>query len=802
MVCNVCHNPTPMNGKKIIIVDNDSEADTCRKEVTPKLYASEWTDEQILEQRTFTDGKIVVLGKVGTRQKPKKADYILRIGQNFPIAIVEAKKKFKTAAAGLQQAKEYAEILGCKFAYATNGAEIVEFDFLTGLETIVDQYPTPQELWNRLQDAEPVSEHTKKILLAPFYSTPGKPPRYYQEIAINRAVQAILEGKKRLLLTLATGTGKTSVAFQIIYKLWNNRWNNTGEHRRPKVLFLADRKVLVDDPYAKDFAVFGDARASIFDDGATTSREIYFSTYQSLAETEHREGLFRQFPPNFFDLVVVDECHRGSATDEGNWRRILDYFADAVKLGLTATPLRQDNVDTYAYFGNPLYTYSLRQGIEDGFLAPYIVHRVVTEADATGWRPQKGQTDSHGNLIPDGVYSTADFEKSISLLPRTRIVARHLTDYLKKHDRMGKTIIFCVDQEHADQMRRELGNLNSDLMQKNPNYVVRVVSDEGDWGKGLLGKFMDIEEQYPVIVTTSKLLSTGVDIPTCKNIVLFRMVNSMTEFKQIIGRGTRVRQDKTKLFFTVLDYTGSATRNFADPDFDGEPPLITSEQIDGNGKLVVGTFVEEHVEQTPSDGTDTDIETTTDPQPRKYYVNDGEVPIVAETVQVLDASGKLHTVQLTQYAKEQIITRYTNAESFRAAWADATQRQDIVDTLARSGIVLEQLSDITKLPDADPFDMLCFVAYNLKPISRRERAERVRKAAAFTTYSNGAREIIDLILDKYIQFGANELNPGILEVKPISDKGTIMEIATLFGGTPNLVNALDELQKLLYAKAA
>lgn len=794
-----------MEPKKIIIPPNsDSEADTCRKEVTPKLYASEWTDELILEQRTFTDGKIVVLGKVAKRQKPKKADYILRIGQNFPIAVIEAKKKYKTAAAGLQQAKDYAETLDCRFAYATNGAEIVEFDFITGLETIITQYPTPQELWNRLQDAQPMQENTKEILLKPLNPNLGKAPRYYQEIAINRAVQAILEGKKRLLLTLATGTGKTSVAFQIIYKLWNNRWNTTGEHRRPKVLFLADRKVLVDDPYSKDFAVFGDARASIFDDGATTSREIYFSTYQSLAESEAREGLFRQFPRNFFDLVVVDECHRGSATDDSNWRMILDYFAPAVKLGLTATPLRQDNKDTYAYFGNPLYIYSLRQGIEDGFLAPYIVRRVVTEADATGWRPQAGQTDAHGNVIPDDVYTTADFEQTLSLLPRTKAVARHLTDHLKKYGRLDKTIIFCVDQEHADQMRRELSNLNADLVRQNPNYVVRIVSDEGEWGKGLLGKFMDIEQDFPVIVTTSKLLSTGVDVPTCKNIVLFRMVNSMTEFKQIIGRGTRVREDKDKLFFTILDYTGSATRNFADPDFDGEPPLITSEGINEEGEVVEGPFVEERAETSPADWTDEQIEDFTnegDPR-RKYYVTEGEVTIAAESVQVLDASGRLRTVQFTQYAKEQVSTLFTDSKAFQTAWADPEQRENIVAELESRGISLEHLSDITKMSDADPFDLLCFVAFDLKPMTRRERAERVRKAATLEAYTNEAREIIELILDKYVQFGLTELNAGVLEVKPISDKGNITEIAALFGGAPNLLRALDDIQKLLYAEAA
>lgn len=794
-----------MESKRIIVPRNsDTEADTCRKEVTPRLYASEWTDEQILEQRTFTDGKIIVLGKIAKRQKPKKADYILRLGQNFPIAVIEAKKKYKSASDGLQQAREYAETLGCPFAYATNGAEIVEFDFVTGTETVITSYPTPHELWNRFQTSRPIQDNVKEILLKPLNSNSGKSPRYYQEIAVNRAVQSILENRKRLLLTLATGTGKTSVAFQIIYKLWNNRWNTTGEHRRPKILFLADRKVLVDDPYAKDFAIFGDARASVFDDGATTSREIYFSTYQSLAESEAREGLFRQFPHNFFDLVVIDECHRGSATDDSNWRMILDYFAPAVKLGLTATPLRQDNKDTYAYFGNPLYTYSLRQGIEDGFLAPYIVRRVVTEADATGWRPQAGQTDVHGNIIPDDVYLTPDFENTLSYLPRTKAVARHLTEHLKKHGRLDKTIIFCVDQEHADQMRRELSNLNTDLVKQNPNYVVRIVSDEGEWGKGLLGKFMDIEQDFPVIVTTSKLLSTGVDIPTCKNIVLFRMVNSMTEFKQIIGRGTRVREDKDKLFFTILDYTGSATRNFADPDFDGEPPLVTSEEIDENGEVLEGTFVEERTKTPPADWTDEQIEglASKGDSPRKYYVTEGEVTIAAESVQVLDASGKLRTVQFTQYAKEQVSTLFTDAKAFQAAWADPEQRENIMAELEGRGISLEQLSDITKMSDADPFDLLCFVAFDLKPMTRRERADRVRKTATLAAYSSGAREIIELILDKYVQYGLTELNAGVLEVKPISDKGNITEIATLFGGAPNLLRALDDIQKLLYTEAA
>jgi type I restriction enzyme R subunit len=796
-----------MEEKKIIILNQDSEADTCRKEVTPKLKESQWTDDQILEQRVFTDGKIVVVGRIGKHQKPKKADYILRLGQNFPIAVVEAKKKYKTAGAGLQQAKDYAQILGVKFAYATNGTEIIEFDYITGLETLVSSFPTPQELWNRFLAAEPMQEKTKEILLKPLNPNLGKKPRYYQENAINKAIQNILEGKKRLLLTLATGTGKTSIAFQIIYKLWNNRWNRTGEHRRPKILFLADRTILVEDPYSKDFDVFGNARCLISESGASLSREIYFSTYQSLAEDSNREGLFRQFPQDFFDLIVVDECHRGSASDESNWKAILKYFSAAVQLGLTATPLREDNKDTYAYFGNPLYIYSLKQGIEDGFLAPYVVHQIATEADAMGWRPESGQVDAKGELIPDGVYGTSDFENTLSLLPRTKTVAKHLTEHLKKHGRLDKTIVFCVNQEHADEMRRELNNLNADLVRQNPNYVVRIVSEEGDFGKAFLSKFMDIDEDFPVIVTTSKLLSTGVDVPTCKNIVLFRTINSMTEFKQIVGRGTRVREDKGKLFFTLLDYTKSAMRKFADLDFDGVPPFIIDVIIDGDGEIIG-----EPITTTPDvpdiDGDlppiidDTINGLPDDKKRKKYYVKEGEVSIIAESVHILDTNGKLRTLEFTQYAKEKVTTLFTDSEAFRQAWIDVAQRQSILADLEESGISIEQIAEVFKLKDLDPFDVLCYAAYNLKTMTRKERAEKAKKAAELAAYSEKAREILYLVLDKYAEFGINQLSPDILEVKPISDKGNLMEIISLFGSSQNLRKALANIQKLLYTDAA
>jgi len=795
--------------KKPIIINQDSEADTCRKEVTPKLYEASWIDEQILEQRTFTDGKIVVLGRKAKRKKGKRADYILRYQTDYPIAVIEAKKKYAKAADGLQQAKEYAEILGLNFAYATNGTEIIEFDFTTGLENKISNFPTPNELWQRETEKEHISKTIQETLLKPFHSFAGKKPRYYQTIAINRAIKNILDGKKRLLLTMATGTGKTTVSFQIIYKLWNNRWNQRNDHRRPKILFLADRSILVNDPHSKDFAIFGDARCLVPDEGIVTSREIYFSTYQSLAEYESREGNFRKFPKDFFDLIVIDECHRGSASDESNWRRILDYFTDSVHLGLTATPQRDDNKDTYLYFGNPIYTYSLKQGIDDGFLAPYIVHRIVTEADATGWRPESGQVDAKGNVIADGVYTTTDFERTLSLLPRTKAVAKHLADYMSKNGRYGKTIVFCVDQEHADHMRRELNNLNTDITKENPNYVVRVVSEEGDVGKGHLSNFMDIDEEFPVIVTTSKLLSTGVDIPTCANVVLFRNVNSMTEFKQIVGRGTRVREDKGKLFFTILDYTGSASRNFADPEFDGEPPLITNEEINEEGETIEGTF-EEEVNETEDIDTWEDIDDTdfedipTDEdsdRPRKYYVEEGTLSIVAETVQILDSQGKLQTIQYSQYTKDKITTLFPSAEEFKNAWLDLEIRKNIIEQLEEQGILIEDLKKITKLEDVDAFDLLCHVAFDLKPLTRKQRADLLlkNKPDLFSEFSEGAREIIEIIISKYVDFGLDQLKPEIIQVEPISSKGNILEIAEQFGGIDKFKTLIEELQKYLYA---
>lgn len=790
------------------ISQTDTEADTCRVFVTPKIKESKWTDDQIMEQREFTDGKIEVIGRNAKRKKKKKADYILRYATNFYIAVVEAKNKYKKASDGLQQAKKYAEMLKLYFAYATNGKEIIEYDFITGKETIIEKFPTPDELWSRFNNKEKLNEKTIDFLLKPLYVNPDKPIRYYQQIAINKAVQNILEGKKRVLLTLATGTGKTAIAFQIIYKLWENRWNKKNTNRKPKILFISDRTVLVQDPYSKDFAPCADARCILPIDELTTSRDIYFATYQSLARDENRPGRYREFDKDFFDLIVVDECHRGSASDESNWREILDYFSSAVQLGMTATPLREDNKDSYEYFGNPIYTYSLKQGREDGFLAPYVVHRVVPDIDATGFRPQAGQTDKYGQVIPDAIYDTSDFENTLIYRPRTRAVAKHLVDCMIKNGRMDKTIVFCVSQDHAEDMRADLVEFSKEMMKENANYIVRIVSEEGDIGKGHLSNFMDIDQDYPVIVTTSKLLSTGVDVPTCKNIVIFRMVNSMTEFKQIMGRGTRVREDKNKLFFTILDYTGSATRNFADPDFDGYPPLITSEHINEEGNTIEGTFVTEsesgEVEQGEDviNGGESSVDNEEESTYRKYYVDEGTVTIVAETVQVLDEYGKLKTFSYSQYIKDKITQMFSTPDELRNKWTDIKQRQIILEELERNGITLIELQEISKQPDADPFDVLCFVAFNLKPKTRRERAELMKKNKkdVFAEYSEKARMILDLVLQKYIDYGAGQLDDStILKLPPISDYGTLGDIANEFGGYEKLKQALDTIKQQLYA---
>ena len=686
----------------------------------------------------------------------------------------------------------------------------MEHDYLTGKEKDLDTFPSPDGLWDRIRQTENITDNAiADRIISPCYHLSGKTPRYYQEIAINRTVQAVLNGKRRILLNMATGTGKTVVVFQIIWKLWNTRWTRTGDDKKPKILYLADRNILIDDPKDKIFTPFADARWKI-EGEAIKSREIYFAIYQSIAKDERRIGLYREYSRDFFDLIIVDECHRGSAKDESNWREILEYFEPAYQVGITATPLREDNRDTYRYFGNPIYTYSLKQGIDDGFLAPYKVHRVVSSVDATGWRPSPGELDRYDREIPDGEYSTKDFETLISLKGRTEAIAKHLTDYLNKTNRLDKTIIFCVDQEHAENMRKALNNLNSDLVRKYPDYVCRVVSEEGDIGRGHLSRFQELETESPAILTTSKLLTTGVDMPTCKNVVIVKIINSMTDFKQIIGRGTRVRDDYGKLYFTILDYTGSATRLFADPEFDGEPALITEEEINNNGD-VIGESVSAPSQEVREYLTETDFseslvrdnaENTAMP-PRKYYVDRGSVEILADVVYELDADGKkLRVVKLTDYTSEKIKEIFTSAAELRSKWSIAEERAIIIESLANKGISLEDLIRASGDPDIDPFDLLCSLAFNSPKRSRRERAERLKKEERefFEKFSNDARQVLNEILDKYIEHGTAQFKvPDILKVAPISRHGNVLEIAGKFGGPEQLKEAIYKMQNLLYA---
>ena len=783
-----------------------NEADTCRKHVLPKLQSAGWDNEphSIAEQRTITDGRIVPVGKGFVRKSPKRVDYLLRYTRDFPLAVIEAKATYKAASDGLQQAKDYAGLLDLKFAYATNGPDIIEFDYFTGIEKTRSDYPTPAELWQRYLAGSNINDQqVADRLLTPFNYTVNKGERYYQQIAINRTVEAILKGQRRLLLTMATGTGKTAVAFQLCWKLWNARWNRTGEHRRPKILYLADRNILVDQPKDGIFAAFGDARCKIESGQVVKSREMYFAIYQALAEDERREGLFKSFPPDFFDLVIVDECHRGSSRTDSSWRVILDYFEPAYKLGMTATPLRDDNRDTYLYFGNPLYEYSLRQGIDDGFLAPYRVHRVITEWDAAGWRPSKDELDRYGRPIPDDEYETKDFERIVALRARTQAIAKHLTEFQKKNDRFAKTIVFCVDQDHASEMRTALSNLNADLVSLNPDYVCRVTADEGDIGRGHLSRFQDVDTNVPTILTTSQLLTTGVDAPTCKNIVLARVVGSMSEFKQIIGRGTRVRDDYNKLWFNIIDYTGSATRLFADPAFDGDPARVTEEDVNRDGETTQVRETPTPYGETGEEGEGPIIVEPPVDQRQKYYFDGGHVEIAAHLVYELDPDGKqLRVIRYTDYAAEKIRTICPTAPELRAQWADPAKRSEIIRLLEERGISFTELAEAAKQPEADPFDLLCHLAFNAPLRTRRERAQQLRESRKdfFSRFGPEAKQILEELLEKYAEHGnAQFVLPDVLHIPPISDHGKPNEIIRHFGSPEILRQAVHDLQNLLYA---
>ncbi len=774
-----------------------TEADTCRTYIVPKLHAAGWGDDLIAEQRVIAPGRIVPLGRKHTRKEARRPDYILCLRKHYPIAVVEAKAEYKQPGDGLQQAMHYAEMLGLKFAYASNGKGIVEHDFITGRERTLAEFPSPDELWRRLRGDLRLRDEQDAVdaLTAYFEEVGGKAPRYYQTIAINRAVESVIQGQPRILITMATGTGKTFVAFQIVWRLWKTK-------RKRRILYLADRNVLVDQAKDRTFSPLGEALHKIQGD-AVKSREVYFALYQALAGTGDSPPLYEQYPRDFFDLIIVDECHRGSARDESSWRAILEYFEPAQQIGMTATPRRSDNVDTYAYFGDPIYTYSLKQGIEDGFLAPYRVQRVVLDVDARGLQIDPGVLDRFGREVPPGEYGTKDFERLVSLLTRTEAVAAHLTNTLKSTNRYDKTIVFCVDQEHALDVRQALVNANADLARVHPDYVARVVSDEGKEGRMALDDFSDPDEETPVIVTTSQMLTTGVDAPTVRNIVLFKPINSMTDFKQIIGRGTRVLEEKDKFWFTIIDYVG-ATRLFYDPEFDGDPVRVTKQTIDAE----TGEVIES---EDSEDGTlkysDEDLAGLQDPsglkETHKYYVDGVPVYIVGEQAFELDAEDNvLRTVSYTDYVRDHVRRLSPTAEHLREAWPLPERREEVVSALAQRGVELDDLARKTHHEDADPFDLLLHVAYNGPLLTRRERAAQLRqkKPNFFNTYTPAAREILNALLDKYADFGLNQLTDLhlVLKVPPLDRHGSVSEIAALFGGAEKLKTAVEKMQLLLY----
>ncbi len=792
-----------------------TEADTCREFVTPQLVEAGWGAApcSMGEQRSFTNGRIIVAGGKVRRGKQRRADYLLYYRRDYALAVVEAKEIGLPAETGVQQAREYAEILGLKFAYATNGHRIIEIDYTTGTEREVDRYATPDELFARLTAAANLPQDATTHVLEPFNLVSGKVPRYYQQIAINRVIEAVLLGQKRILATLATGTGKTCIAFQICWKLWNSRWNRTGEHRRPKILFLADRNILVDDPMAKMFAPFGDARHKIAGGDTSQSRDMYFGIYQAL--TTANAEVFRQYRPDFFDLIIIDECHRGSSRDESAWRAVLDYFEPAVQFGMTATPLREESRDSYDYFGNPVYTYSLRQGIEDGFLAPYRVHRVITTVDAAGWRPGKDELDRYGREVPDDEYQTKDFERVVALRSRTQAMARHLTDLLKGTDRFAKTLIFCVDQEHAAEMRQELLNLNSDLVRQYPDYVCRVTADEGTIGLTHLSHFQDVDKPTPVILTTSQLLTTGVDAEMVKNVVLARVVGSRSEFKQIVGRGTRLKVDYGKEYFNIIDFTGTATRHFADPDFDGAPARIEEVTIDEAGEVVDASAVEgpavaepeaPYLTEPEQDGGSGAGEIINEPpaEPRKFYVDGGEVEVIGHLVYDLDPDGKkLQVVKYTEYSGRAVRTLYPSREALQSAWANPDTRNEVMHELTERGISFEELAASSEQPDADPFDLLCHLAWSAPLQTRRQRADMARRQTQhlFAQHSDTAREILTLLLDRYVERGILQFNAlsELMKVQPFDRYGSPSEIATRhFGGVRGMKDAVSQLQTALY----
>lgn len=808
-----------------------SERDICTKFITPALRNAGWDEMlQIREEVSFTKGRIIVRGKLVTRGQGKRADYILYYKPNIPIALIEAKDNTHSVGDGIQQALDYAETLNIPFVFSSNGDGFVFHDRTvtsTPRETTLslDAFPAPADLWARFRAWKGLDGEAERIVLQDYYDDgSGKTPRYYQVNAVNAAIEAIAKGQDRVLLVMATGTGKTYTAFQIIWRLWK-------AGRKKRILFLADRNVLIDQTMVNDFRPFGGTMAKLStnaktierQDGSTedltlaldkkrridTAYEVYLGLYQAITGPEERQKLFREFSPGFFDLIVIDECHRGSAAEDSAWREILEYFSSATQIGLTATPKETKYVSNIAYFGDPVFSYSLKQGIRDGFLAPYKVVKVHIDRDMEGYRPEKGQLDRDGEKVEDRIYNTKDFDRTLVIDDRTRLVAQKVTQFLKESgDRYQKTIVFCVDQEHAARMRQALINENADLVAENPRYVMRITGSDAE-GQAQLGNFIDPESKWPVIVTTSRLLSTGVDAQTCRLIVLDREVGSMTEFKQIVGRGTRVHEDTHKYYFTLIDFRG-ATSHFADPDFDGEPVQIyepkDGQPIDPPDAPPTDEDGAPLPEDPGEDETIVDqpgqpLPPTGGPQ-KKVYVDGVGATIVAERVEYLDENGKLVTESLRDFTKRALRKRFASLDDFLKRWNAAERKQAILEELAAEGLPLDPIVEELGR-DLDPFDLICHVAFDAKPLTRRERAENVKKRDVFTKYGDKARAVLDALLAKYADEGVLNLDDAnVLRIAPFSTIGTPIELIRAFGGKPGFEQAVHDLQSELYKDTA
>ncbi len=767
-----------------------SEEDIKLQFITPAI-TSKWNIEKITMETKLTDGKINLKGNLVVREKPKRADYVIYLSANNPIAIIEAKDNNHSVSHGLQQAMDYAQMLDLPFAYSSNGDGFAEHDFLTGMERQfgIDEFPTEDELIARFKSESGMTENQETLVQQPYYSSQNTyPPRYYQRIAINRTVDAIARGQDRLLLVMATGTGKTYTAFQIVYRLLQSGM-------KKKILYLADRNILVDQSIQQDFAplekVIHKINASNDDPSTITSHQVYFSLYQQLVGEEGEEHFRELFQPDFFDLVIVDECHRGSAKEDSRWRLILEYFNSATQIGMTATPKETKYVSNINYFGDPVYTYSLKEGVEDGFLAPFKVINIMTDI-GEGWRPRHGQLDINGNEIPDRIYTNSDYDYNIIIEDRIQQVAAEITRYLKSTDRMSKTIVFCANEDAAERMRQALVNLNSDMVKQNPDYVVRITGSDV-YGKSKLKYFISTSSEGPVIATTSKLLSTGADCKMTKLIVLDEMIGSMTEFKQIIGRGTRLREKEGKTHFVVMDFR-NVSRLFADPDWDG--PIEMDDDFDPNRA------------KPPKEPGNDPVDPKDPPAPprvKPVVSKDGcQVEIIHKTVSIYDANGKLlRQESIVDYTKENVRGEYASLDAFIREWRKNPNKWEIRDMLLERGIELSSMKTEQGMAEVDDFDFICHVAYDKKPLTRKERANNVKKRDFLSKYSGVAREVLEALLDKYMNSGIYEIEKTeILRLDPFMRLGKPAKIASYFGGKEGYLKAVQELEDAIYMEEA